>query len=62
VVHDIGAPVGFELAAAHPARVASLTVLNAPVEADTFNREVKRHAKTVLFPAPTSHRLISRPD
>jgi pimeloyl-ACP methyl ester carboxylesterase len=36
VVHDIGAPVGFELAAAHPGRVASLTVLNAPVEVDTF--------------------------
>ena len=31
VVHDIGGPVGFELAAAHPGRVASLTVLNAPV-------------------------------
>jgi haloalkane dehalogenase len=38
VVHDIGAPVGFELAAAHPDRVASLTVLNAPVEVDTFHR------------------------
>jgi haloalkane dehalogenase len=38
VVHDIGAPVGFELAAAHPGRVASLTVLNAPVEVDTFHR------------------------
>jgi pimeloyl-ACP methyl ester carboxylesterase len=44
VVHDIGAPVGFELAAAHPARVASLTVLNAPVEVDTFHRPwVMRH-------------------
>jgi len=32
VVHDIGGPVGFELAAADPGRVASLTVLNAPVE------------------------------
>ena len=38
VVHDIGAPVRFELAAAHPGRVASLTVLNAPVEVDTFHR------------------------
>jgi haloalkane dehalogenase len=38
VVHDIGGPVGFELAAAHPGRVASLTVLNAPVEVDTFHR------------------------
>src|SRR5439155_20155898 len=38
VVHDIGGPVGFELAAAMPGRVASLTVLNALVEVDTFKR------------------------
>jgi pimeloyl-ACP methyl ester carboxylesterase len=38
VVHDIGGPVGFELAAAVPERVASLTVLNTIVEVDTFKR------------------------
>jgi len=38
VVHDIGGPVGFELAAAMPDRVASLTVLNTIVEVDTFKR------------------------
>lgn len=38
VVHDIGGPVGFEVAAAMPARVASLTVLNTLVEVDTFRR------------------------
>jgi haloalkane dehalogenase len=38
VVHDIGGPVGFELAAAMPERVASLTVLNTLVEVDTFKR------------------------
>lgn len=38
VVHDIGGPVGFELAAAQPSRVASLTVLNTIVEVDTFHR------------------------
>ena len=38
VVHDIGGPVGSGLAAAHPGRIASLTVLNAPVEVDTFHR------------------------
>ncbi|MEX2196289.1 MAG: alpha/beta fold hydrolase [Thermoleophilaceae bacterium] len=38
VVHDIGGPVGFELAAAMPARVRSLTVLNTIVEVDTFKR------------------------
>jgi pimeloyl-ACP methyl ester carboxylesterase len=38
VVHDIGGPAGFELAAAMPGRVASLTVLNTLVEVDTFKR------------------------
>lgn len=38
VVHDIGGPVGFELAAAIPGRIASLTVLNTMVEVDTFRR------------------------
>ena len=38
VVHDIGGPAGFELAAAMPGRVASLTVLNFLVEVDTFKR------------------------
>ncbi len=38
VVHDIGGPVGFELAAAVPDRVASMTLLNTLVEVDTFHR------------------------
>jgi haloalkane dehalogenase len=38
VVHDIGGPVGFELAAAAPDRVRSLTVLNTVVEVDGFKR------------------------
>jgi pimeloyl-ACP methyl ester carboxylesterase len=38
VVHDIGGPVGFELAALVPDRIASLTVLNTMVEVDTFKR------------------------
>jgi pimeloyl-ACP methyl ester carboxylesterase len=38
VVHDIGGPVGFELAAAIGDRIASLTVLNTLVEVDTFKR------------------------
>ncbi|EFQ83726.1 hydrolase, alpha/beta domain protein [Aeromicrobium marinum DSM 15272] len=38
VVHDIGGPVGFELASAVPQRIASLTVLNTLVEVDTFRR------------------------
>jgi haloalkane dehalogenase len=32
VVHDIGGPVGFELAAACPEKVASLTILNTVVD------------------------------
>jgi haloalkane dehalogenase len=38
VVHDIGGPVGFEVAAAAPDRVLSLTVLNTLVEVDGFRR------------------------
>jgi haloalkane dehalogenase len=38
VVHDIGGPAGFELAAAAPERVLSLTVLNTMVEVDSFKR------------------------
>jgi haloalkane dehalogenase len=38
VVHDIGGPVGFELAAAQPERVRSLTVLNTLVAVDGFER------------------------
>jgi len=38
VVHDLGGPVGFELAAAMPDRVKSLTVLNTIVDVDTFKR------------------------
>ncbi|HET9648902.1 MAG TPA: alpha/beta fold hydrolase [Microlunatus sp.] len=38
VGHDIGAPVAFELAARLRGRIASLTVLNAPVAVGTFRR------------------------
>lgn len=38
VVHDIGGPIGFELAAAAPERVASLTILNTMIEVDSFKR------------------------
>ena len=38
VVHDVGGPVGFELGAAMPERVRSLTILNTIVEVDTFKR------------------------
>lgn len=38
VVHDIGGPVGFEVAARIPERIASLTILNTLVEVDSFRR------------------------
>ncbi|MGL5444543.1 MAG: alpha/beta fold hydrolase, partial [[Mycobacterium] stephanolepidis] len=38
VVHDIGGPIGFEVAAADPRRVRSLTVLNAPIAVESFHR------------------------
>ena len=36
VVHDIGGPVGFELASAMPARIASLTLLNTTIDVTDF--------------------------
>ncbi|MGH2905210.1 MAG: alpha/beta fold hydrolase [Solirubrobacterales bacterium] len=38
VVHDIGGPVGFEIAAAVPERVLSLTVLNTLIKVDGFRK------------------------
>jgi haloalkane dehalogenase len=48
VVHDIGGPVGFELALAAPERVASLTLLNTTIDVTDFRSprtmEPFRHA------------------
>jgi len=38
VVHDIGGPIGFDLAARAPQRIRSLTVLNTIVRVATFKR------------------------
>jgi len=38
VVHDIGGPVGFELAATMPQRIASLTILNTIIAVEPFRR------------------------
>ncbi len=37
VVHDVGGPVGFELAAARPSQVLSLTLLNTMVNVAEFH-------------------------
>jgi pimeloyl-ACP methyl ester carboxylesterase len=38
VVHDIGGPVGFEVAGAMPDRIRSVTILNTLIEVATFKR------------------------
>jgi haloalkane dehalogenase len=38
LVHDIGGPVGFEVAAAMPTRVRSMTLLNTLIAVDEFRR------------------------
>ena len=38
VVHDIGGPIGFEVAAADPRRIRSLTLLNTAVAVESFHR------------------------
>lgn len=38
VVHDIGGPIGFELAASAPGRVRSLTILNTLIAVDGFKK------------------------
>jgi pimeloyl-ACP methyl ester carboxylesterase len=38
VVHDIGGPIGFDLVARVPERIASLTVLNTMIHAASFKR------------------------
>jgi pimeloyl-ACP methyl ester carboxylesterase len=50
LVHDIGGPVGFEVAAAHGDRVRSLLLLNTIVDAEKFRRP--------LFMEPFAHRRL----
>jgi haloalkane dehalogenase len=50
VVHDIGGPVGFELATAMPQRIASLTMLNTTVDVTDFSSPWSME--------PFRHRLI----
>lgn len=38
VVHDIGGPVGFGMAAAHQGKIRSLTILNTWIEVDHFEK------------------------
>lgn len=43
VVHDIGGPVGLEIAAAMPERIISLTILNTLIRVDGFHKPWVMH-------------------
>lgn len=61
VVHDIGGPVGFELAAAMPDRIVSLTLLNTIVEVDRFRRPWSMEPFAVRGLGELSLALLARP-
>lgn len=61
VVHDIGGPVGFELASAIPQRVASLTVLNTLIEVESFRRPWSMQPFALRGIGPAYLRLLSKP-
>jgi haloalkane dehalogenase len=61
VVHDIGGPVGFEVAAELPERVGSITVLNAPVVVDAFRRPWVMEPFAHRRIGPICLRMINKP-
>ena len=61
VVHDIGGPVGFELAAAMPQRIVSLTLLNTMVEVDRFKRPWSMEPFAVRGLGELSLALLAKP-
>ena len=61
VVHDVGGPIGFELASADPHRIASLTILNTLVEVDTFRRPWTMQPFAVRGVGPAYLRSLNKP-
>ena len=61
VVHDIGGPVGFEVAAAMPERIRSLTILNTIIEVDTFRRPWSMEPFAVRGVGPLWLRSLTKP-
>ena len=61
VVHDIGGPIGFELASQIPQRVASLTILNTLVEVDTFRRPWSMQPFALRGIGPAYLRSLKKP-
>jgi haloalkane dehalogenase len=43
LLHDIGGPIGFEVAIENPERVMSMTVLNSPIDVGVFHRPWPMH-------------------
>lgn len=61
VVHDIGGPVGFEVAAQLTDRVASMTILNTMVEVDTFRRPWTLQPFAVRGVGPVYLKTLNKP-
>ncbi len=61
VIHDIGGPVGFELAAQVPERVASMTLLNTLVEVDTFHRPWSMQPFAIRGIGPAYLKTLNKP-
>lgn len=61
VVHDIGGPIGFEVAAEIPERIDSLTILNTLVEVDTFHRPWRMQPFAVRGVGPTYLMGLTKP-
>ena len=61
VVHDIGGPIGFELAAQVPARVASMTILNTMVEVDVFRRPWSMQPFALRGVGPAYLKTLTKP-
>ena len=61
VVHDTGGPVGFEVAAALPERIGSITVLNAPVVVDAFRRPWVMEPFAHRWVGSLSLRMLTKP-
>jgi len=61
VVHDIGGPIGFELASQIPQRVASLTILNTLIEVDSFRRPWSMQPFALRGIGPAYLRSLTKP-
>ena len=61
VVHDVGGPVGFELAAAMPDRIESMTVLNTLVDVASFKKPMSMRSFESPTLGPIYLKTLSRP-